>query len=468
MKIRRRNKTHAKTKKTGSSKLRSKFETLRREIKADVRKQHDLYVNNLVGDVKANPRDFYRYINSQKKDTQGIPALKRKNGKGVASDLEKAEELNGQSTDMFSKNEHTQVPLLDRSAPFMHDIVISKDGAIKLFKGLNPSKALGPDEIHPVVLKELATELGPVFAHLFQQSMDTGEIPKEWSLANIRFKKTDSSLACNYRPVSLTCVPCKLLEHIVCPNIMAHLDENKLLSDRQHAFRKGHSCETQLTTVINHWAKILDNRGQVDPFILDFEKAFDTPPYELLKSKLFSYGIGGKTLKWIEILFFASENLGPLLFSLYINDRYSDIQSEIRLFADDCVCYREIKDKEDTMKLQRDIDRLGSWARKWGMRFQPVKCNMMQLTRKRINKIYASYTLEETNLENVESIKYLGVTIDLRWNTHVSNICTKANRTLGFLRRNLHSYPQEVKEAAYKGLVRPVLDYVSSVWDPQV
>ena len=302
-KIRRKNKTHAKAKKTGSSKLRSKFETLRREIKADVRKQHDLYVNNLVGDVKANLRDFCRYINSQKKDTQGIPPLKRKNGKGVAqSDLEKAEEFNGQFTDVFSKNEHTQVPLLDRSAPFMNDIAVSKDGVIKLLKGLNPSKALGPDELHPRVLKELATELGPVFTHLFQQSIDTGEIPKEWSLANIcpLFKKSDRSLACNYRPVSLTCVPCKLLEHIVCSNIMAHLDEYKLLSDRQHAFRKGHSCETQLTTVINDWAKILDNRGQVDTFILDFEKAFDTPPHELLKSKLFSYGIGGKTLKWID------------------------------------------------------------------------------------------------------------------------------------------------------------------------
>ena len=270
-----------------------------------------------------------------------------------------------------------------------------------------------------------------------------------------------------------------------------YIDEYKLLSDRQHAFRKGHSCETQLTTVINDWAKILDNRGQVDTFILDFEKAFDTPPHELLKSKLFRYGIGGKTLKWIDsFLCFRQQRvvvngvksdwapvlsgvpqgtvLGPLLFSLYINDISSDIESEIRLFADDCVCYREIKDEEDTLKLQRDIDRLGSWARKWGMRFQPVKCNMMQLTRKRINKIHASYTLEGTNLENVESIKYLGVTItsDLRWNTHVSNVCTKANRTLGFLRRNLYSCPQEVKEAAYKGLVHPVLDYGSSVWDP--
>ena len=93
---------------------------------------------------------------------------------------------------------------------------------------------------------------------------------------------------------------------------------------------------------------------------------------------------------------------------------------------------------------------------------------MMQLTNKRINKIEASYTLEGTVLENVDSIKYLGVTItnDLKWNTHINNICTKANITLGFLRRNLFSCPRDVKEAAYKGLVRPVLEYGSSVWDP--
>ena len=93
---------------------------------------------------------------------------------------------------------------------------------------------------------------------------------------------------------------------------------------------------------------------------------------------------------------------------------------------------------------------------------------MIQLTRKRIKTIHASYTLEGTDLENVESIKYLGVTITsaLRWNTHVSNVYTKANRTLGFLRRNLYSCPQEIKEVAYKGLVHPVLDYDSSVSDP--
>ena len=116
----------------------------------------------------------------------------------------------------------------------MDDIVVSKDGVIKLLKGLNPSKALRLDELHPRVLKELAAELCPLFAYLFQQSTDTGEIPKDWSFANIcrLFKKSDRSLACNYRSVFFTCVPCKLLEHIVCSNIMAHLDGYKLLSDR--------------------------------------------------------------------------------------------------------------------------------------------------------------------------------------------------------------------------------------------
>ena len=77
---------------------------------------------------------------------------------------------------------------------------------------------------------------------------------------------------------------------------MGHLDQYNLLSDKQDAFSKWHSCETQLITVINDWAKILDKKGQVDTFILDFEKAFDTPTHEPLKSKLFSYGIGGKNI----------------------------------------------------------------------------------------------------------------------------------------------------------------------------
>ena len=227
-------------------------------------------------------------------------------------------------------------------------------------KGLNPSKALRPDELHP---KELAVELGPVFAHLFQQSHDKGEIPKEWSLANIcSLYKDNRALPSNYRPVSLTCVPCKMLQRIVCTNIMAHLDEPKLLSDRQHAFRKNHSCETHLIIVINDWAKILYAGGQVDTFILDFMKAFDTPPHELLKCKLHGYDISGKTLVWIDSFLCNRQQrvvingakpqwapvFDPLLFSLYINDIMVGIESENHLFADDLVFYHQTDSIEDT------------------------------------------------------------------------------------------------------------------------
>ena len=182
-KIRRGNRTHAKAKMTGSSKLRAKFESLRREIKADVKKQHDLYVNNLVGDIKANPRDFYPYINSQKKDTQRIPPLKRRNGSGLAElELEQAEEFNGQFTDVFNKSEHSQVLLPNRSAPFLEDSHVSAESVTKLLKGLKPSKALGPDELHPRVLKEHESELGQCLLTSFNSLLTLVKSPRNGHL----------------------------------------------------------------------------------------------------------------------------------------------------------------------------------------------------------------------------------------------------------------------------------------------
>ena len=148
----------------------------------------------------------------------------------------------------------------------------------------------------------------------------------------------------------------------MCTYIMAHLDGHKLLSDRQQSFRMNCSYETRLITVINNWAKT-DAGGQVETFILDFKKAFNTPPHELLKCKHHLYGISGKFLVWIDsflcnrqrrvavsgaksqwspVLFGVPQGtvLGLLLFSLYINDIMVGIEYEIQyeiLFADDCL-----------------------------------------------------------------------------------------------------------------------------------
>ena len=123
--------------------------------------------------------------------------------------------------------------------------------------------------------------------------------------------------------------------------------------------------------------------------------------------------VNGVKSDWVPVLSGVPQGtiFRPLLFLLYINDISEDIDSELRLLADDCVCYREIKNSEDTVKLQANLDCIGCWARRWGMRFQPVKCNIMQITRKLIKKINVSYTSERTVLDNVEKIKYLGITI---------------------------------------------------------
>ena len=213
-------------------------------------------------------------------------------------------------------------------------------------------------------------------------------------------------------------------------------------------------------------------------------------PHELLKSKLQKYGVPKNILNWIDnflgnrsqcVVVNGTKStskpvisgvpqgtvLGPILFLIHINDISENISSNIRLFADDCVCYREINTENDCKELQKDIDKLGKWATTWGMRFQPVKCNMMTLSRKKKNVTF-NYTLKNTTLEFLTSIKYLGVHIsnDLHWGKHIEETCNKAYRTLGLLRRNLTSCPQEVKLQAYKGLIRPVLEYASAAWDP--
>ena len=107
-------------------------------------------------------------------------------------------------------------------------------------------------------------------------------------------------MADNYRPVSLTCIVSKIIEHIIYSSISNYLEKNSILTPSQHGFRIGHSCETQLISAVNDWAKSINNRNKVDIAILDFSKAFDSVPHERLKSKLHFYGIRGTTLRWIE------------------------------------------------------------------------------------------------------------------------------------------------------------------------
>ena len=172
---------------------------------------------------------------------------------------------------------------------------------MKLLQDLDPNKSSGPDDIPAKILKIAAEELAPALTNIFQCSLDTGKLPESWLQANITpiFKKGDRNTASNYRPVSLTSICCKTLEHIIHSNIMRHFSTHNILTDKQHGFRRKHSCESQLILTTQDLAKSLDSKSQVDMAIMDFSKAFDVVPHNRLLSKLQHCGIQNKTLTWI-------------------------------------------------------------------------------------------------------------------------------------------------------------------------
>lgn len=158
--------------------------------------------------------------------------------------------------------------------------------------------------------------------------------------------------------------------------------------------------------------------------------------------------------------------LGPTLFLFYINDMPEGVRSKIRLFADDTIMYLTIT-STSLHSLQDDLDKLTKWESRWHMLFHPDKCEIMTITRRK-KPILITYYLRGHALKRVSKAKYLGVTFNdnLAWSVHINNITGKANSTLGFLRRNLQVGSREIKTQAYQALVRPTLEYCSSVWDP--
>ena len=215
----------------------------------------------------------------------------------ITDSLSKAEILNSQSKFVFTPQSGNTFPQLPGTQfPKIKPLHISENGVFMLLDRMDVSKSSGPDKLPGRLLQSLAKEITPVVHFIFTQSLCTGELPTEWTQANVApiFKKGSKLQAVNYRPVSLTCITCKLFEHIICKHILAHLEDHKILTDLQHGFRSGRSCETQLVTTFQDLAQMHKKKGsQFDIAVLDFSKAFDTVPHDGLLSKLKHYSIDG-------------------------------------------------------------------------------------------------------------------------------------------------------------------------------
>jgi len=196
------------------------------------------------------------------------------------------------------------------------------------------------------------------------------------------------------------------MEHVITGYKRQVWDDRDWLYEGEHGFRTGYSCESQIITVCQDISDALDEETRLDVIIIDFSKAFDLVPHDRLLIKIAASGVDSRVVVWIrEFLRGCSQRvrvrthyseevsvtsgipqgsiLGPILFLAYINDISTNIESKIRLFADDCIIYRKILNIKGVEKLQVDLDRLGEWAELNEMIINPNKSNALSFTRAR-------------------------------------------------------------------------------------
>ena len=166
-----------------------------------------------------------------------------------------------------------------------------------------------------------------------------------------------------------------------------------------------------------------------------------------------------------------SSIVGPLLFVLYVNDvpNYIQYNSTIALFADDSKLLKPILNSTSSYNLQSDLDCLHSWSLDWGMAFNKSKCKVINISRKKTLIREAAYTMDNQSLDCVPFITDLGITVsnDFSWSRHIESIVAKANKTLGLVERICKELPDlKVRKLLYCALVRPKLEYASSLWTP--
>jgi Reverse transcriptase (RNA-dependent DNA polymerase) len=369
---------------------------------------------------------------------------------------------------------------------------------LKHIQQLKSNSSGGPDRLPASFFKSTGVSIALPLSIIFNVSLQTGDLPDVWKLASVVpvFKKGSPSNPSNYRPISLTCIACKLMECGIKDTLLAFLKEHNVINASQHGFMARKSTTTHLLECNLDWNTAISCKNGIDVVYLDFAKAFDSVVHKKLIAKLKCYGIVSMLLNWIESFLtnrfqavrvgscYSSicsvisgvpqgSVLGPVLFILFVNDITECITDNVsvKLFADDAKVYSVINDVNfNSFKLQHTLDSIAAWADHWQLKLSPSKCSVMRITGNRNASLCPSpsYTVGACSLPIVLNCSDLGVSYDnhLNFKTHVSLICKKASSRTKCILKCFLSRDTLLLTRAFCTFVRPLLEFSSVIWSP--
>ena len=447
-----------------------------------------------------NQKQFWKYVNSNRKVSNSIPILIDENGKDVVSDIDKANLFSKQ----FSYSPPDPIPLtlnklnnqaLQPNTQFIKFIPDFSPLAIgNVLKNLKNNKAMGIDNIPNCFLRKVHYELSFPLAKIFAVSYFSGIFPSIWKIGKVIpvHKKKCRSDPSNYRPITLNPTMSKVFEKIITNKLLEVCSNLNLLSPNQFGFLPGRSVESQLLKCVNDWTLNLENKTRTDILYLDLTKAFDRISHKLLLHKLRNLGFPQDFLNFItsyladrsQTVSINNANsmprkvemgvpqgsvIGSLLYVIFANEIPSVIKhSTIVMYADDIKIYKQIKSMSDWAKFQLDINAVCDWLQDNGLALSTEKCGILKIGEKFLPSMNMGYHISGEKITEFDSFRDLGVQMDsqLTFDSHVRSLATRAKSISKCLKNAFATPGNKFRLQMHKTFILPVLESFSPIWSP--